>query len=167
MRKISNGAVFVVVLIAGCSIFTTGCNTLLKPVQVPATVTNYVAVPVMNPAGQTVTNLVPVVERVTNTVYVPNPGIVSGISTARGVAGIVPPPYGNLVDVLLVGATAVLGWVARRKTVAAASSEAQLGAVIDGVEKADTAGVVKAAISKEAANAGVSSELHKSVRDRT
>lgn len=147
-------AASILFIVFTAAVFTTGCKTLVTPTQVPGTVTNVVA-------GVTV------VERVTNTVYVPNPAVIGGLDTARGVAGLVPPPYGNLVDVALVGATAVLGWIARRKTVEAASKHDQLGAVIAGVESADTTGVVKLAIAKEAAHADVSSELHKSVQDRT
>lgn len=90
-----------------------------------------------------------------------DPRFTKGLGTAEGVAGVFGPinPWHGIVTILLGGAAAVAEWNKRRK-------QAQLDAVIAGVEAADNV-QVKKAINVAAMAAKVEPQLNESVKKVT
>lgn len=90
-----------------------------------------------------------------------DPRFTKGLETAEGVAGVFGPinPWHGLVTILFGGAAAIAEWNKRRK-------QAQLDAVITGVEAADS-GAVKKAIYDAAVAAKVEPALNKTVKNLT
>lgn len=145
------------VLLTGCSTlqsvkkpFITTTN-VVEHVDTIAAVTNTVAEPIVENGQVVGTNFVltvtppkQVVRFSTNIVTVVNPDLESAISTAKGINSTLnPTPSSPLINIGLTGVSLVLGWWARRKTIAAARAQEQASAnnellevVITGVEAA-------------------------------
>lgn len=165
-------------LLAGCA----SGGPLLKPVteQVPVVgqsnqvnVTNVVSqvqtVTVTNGVTQTnqvtvtnqafVTNVVPVTNLVTITnAYQVNPSVSNVIGTAQMINGATAPldPYSGLINGVLAGGLAILGWYARLKTKEAQQHLSTASTIITAVENlAPTVGDgVKAAIAQQSLKMG-------------
>ncbi len=104
----------------------------------------------------------------TNYIYSPSPLIVGTVQTAQTVGELVPPPYGTLVGIAggLLGSFAT--WFAARKNRDEKTANAQLSAVVRGVESAVATGMpVKATIAKKAEDSGVADSLKAFVKSTT
>ncbi len=95
-----------------------------------------------------------------------DPAVKKALETARAVNASLPTPAAPFIELGLGGLAAVLGWIARLKTVKANQQTSLLNATIAGVELAGHADT-KAAIEKMSKAAGVAGELHAQVQQVT
>lgn len=173
--------------------FVTKTNVVEKVATVPSVVdvpavTNQVATEIRDASGEITgtnytlivtparrqTNLLSVTNLVTNVITEVNPDLESAISTAKGINSTLnPTPSSPLINIGLTGVSLVLGWWARRKTLAHARAQEQANAnnelletVITGVEAAKNDDV-KQKISEIAEQWKVSRALKQKVDDVT
>ena len=103
------------------------------------------------------------------------PSVSNMLATVGALTSTLAPvnPYAGVTDLALKGVgtilLGVLGFVARRKTLALAKSQAVTKAIIRGVETADgpASDAVKASVKEQAALAGVTPDVHAAVKSTT
>jgi hypothetical protein len=115
---------------------------------------------VFTPTVAAVTNDAGAVTATTN--YAVSDAVQTGLAGARAVTPYIPAPFGSAVDLALVAATGILGFIARVKS----KKAALVPALIRGIEAAGNA-EVKAAVQTEAQLSGVQAALHDQVKSLT
>lgn len=91
--------------------------------------------------------------------YQVNPGVTNALGTGQQIGEQVPAPWGTVITGALGVTSALLGWLAKRKS----DQAAVIPALIAGIELAKNNGEVKTSIQRIATATGVEKQLNKMV----